>query len=68
MAGSRQVTPLEAEAYGTGQTVVPYRLCCYELSVLMYRPDELPGRASVISGKLQAGGNSIYLCLTGVLL
>ncbi len=27
----------------------------------------MPGRSSVISGELQAGGNSIYLCLTGVL-
>ncbi len=29
---------------------------------------QLPGRASVIGGELQAGGNSICLCLTGVLL
>jgi hypothetical protein len=26
MAGSKQVSPLEAEAYCTGQTVVPYRI------------------------------------------
>jgi hypothetical protein len=32
----------------------------------MYRPGQLPGRAFVISGELQAGGNSICLCLTGV--
>ncbi len=44
------------------------------LSILMYRPGLLPGRASVISGELQVGGggggggNSICLCLTGVLL
>jgi hypothetical protein len=31
-------------------------------------PGQLPDRASVISGDLQAGGNSICLCLTGVLL
>ncbi len=31
----------------------------------MYRPGQLPGRASVISGVLQAGGTSIFLCLTG---
>ncbi len=30
----------------------------------MYRPSQLPDRASVISGELQAGGNSIFLCLT----
>jgi hypothetical protein len=24
----RHVTPLEADAYGTGQIVVPNRLCC----------------------------------------
>jgi hypothetical protein len=29
----------------------------------MYRPDQLPGRASVLSGELQAGGNSLNLCL-----
>ncbi len=34
----------------------------------MYCPAQLPGRSSVISGELQAGGNSICLCLTGVLL
>jgi hypothetical protein len=34
----------------------------------MYRPSQLPGRVSVISGQLQARGNSICLCLTGVLL
>jgi hypothetical protein len=35
----------------------------------MYRPGgQLPGRASVISGELQAGGNNICLCLTGELL
>ena len=34
----------------------------------MYWPAQLPGRSSVISGELQAGGNSICLCLTGVLL
>jgi hypothetical protein len=34
----------------------------------MYRPSQLPNRALVISGKLQAGGNSICLCFTGVLL
>ncbi len=27
----------------------------------------MPDRSSVISGKLQAGGKSICLCLTGVL-
>jgi hypothetical protein len=27
----------------------------------------MAGRSSVISGELQAGGNSICLCLTGVL-
>jgi hypothetical protein len=32
----------------------------------MYCPCQLPGRASAISGELQAGGNSICLCLTGV--
>jgi hypothetical protein len=34
----------------------------------MYRPGQLPGRSSIISGELQAGGNSICLCLTGVFL
>ncbi len=29
MAGNRQILFLEVEAYGTGQTVVPYRLCCW---------------------------------------
>jgi hypothetical protein len=38
------------------------------LSILLYRPGPLSGKASVISGELQAGGNSICLCLTGVLL
>ncbi len=35
-----------------------YRTDCVVsgLSVLMYRPGQLPGRASVISGELQAGG------------
>ncbi len=33
----------------------------------MYQPDQLPGRASIISRELQ-GRNSICLCLTGVLL
>jgi hypothetical protein len=28
----------------------------------------MPDRSSVISGEIQAGGNSICLCLTGVLL
>jgi hypothetical protein len=44
------------EASGTGQTVVQYRLCCWGLSILMYCPGQLPGRSSVISGELQAGG------------
>jgi hypothetical protein len=30
--GSRHVTPLDEEAYGTGPAVVPYRLWCYGLS------------------------------------
>ncbi len=34
----------------------------------MSRPGQLPGRASVINGELQAGGNILCLCLTGVLL
>ncbi len=29
---------------------------CWELSILMYWPGQLPGRSSVISGELQAGG------------
>jgi hypothetical protein len=37
-------------------------------SYVPYRPGQLPGRAAVISGELQAGGNSICLCLTSVLL
>ncbi len=47
-----------------------YRTDCdvQGLSVLMYWPGQLPARASIISGELQAGGNSICLCLTGVLL
>jgi hypothetical protein len=32
----------------------------------MYWPGQLLGRASVLSGKLQARGSSIWLCLTGV--
>ncbi len=28
----------------------------------------MPGRSSAINGELEAGGNSISLCLTGVLL
>ena len=44
------------------------RLFCLGLSIFMYRPGQLPGRSSVISGELQAGGKSICLCLTGVLL
>jgi hypothetical protein len=43
-----------------------YRLCFWVLSIFLYRHGQLSGRASVISGELQAGGNSI--CLTGVLL
>jgi hypothetical protein len=39
---------------------------CVGLSVLIYRPGQLPSRASVISGEQQAGGNSICLCLTRV--
>ncbi len=53
---------MEAAAYGTGQIVVLYRPC------LMYRPGQLPGRSSVVCGELQAGGNSIFLCLTGMLI
>jgi hypothetical protein len=34
----------------------------------MYWPGQLLGRASLISGELQAGGNSVCLCLMGVLL
>ncbi len=50
LAGSRHVTPLKAEAYGTRKTVVPNRLCCQVLSVLMYRyrPGQLPCRATLI--------------------
>jgi hypothetical protein len=40
---------------------------CPKVSMLMYRPGQLPGRYSVINGELQAGGNSMCLCLTGVL-
>ncbi len=38
------------------------------MSILVYRPGLLPGRSSVISEELQAGGNSICLYLTGMLL
>ncbi len=31
------------------------------LSVLMYRPGQLPGRVSVLSGDLQAGGGIAYM-------
>jgi hypothetical protein len=34
----------------------------------MYRPGQLPGRATVVSGELLAGGNSLCLCLAAVLL
>jgi hypothetical protein len=54
--------------YRTDCTVVPYRLCCLGLSILMYRPGQMPDRSSVTSGELQAEGNSIFLYLTGVLL
>ncbi len=51
-----------AEAYGTGHSgTVLYRLCCKGLSILMYRPGQLPVSSSVISGELQAGGNGIRL-------
>jgi hypothetical protein len=36
------------------------RLFYLGLSIFMYRPGQLPGRSSVISGQLQAGGNSIF--------
>ncbi len=52
------LTALEMEAYGTGQTTVPYRLCCKDLPALIYWPGQLPDRASVLSGELQAGGAS----------
>ncbi len=45
-----------------------YIVTCQVLSILMYWPGQLPSRASVISRELQTGGNSICLCLTGVLL
>jgi hypothetical protein len=49
---------------GTVHTVLYFK----GLSILMYRPCQLPSRSSVISGELQTGGNSICLYLTGVLL
>jgi hypothetical protein len=49
-----------------GQTVVPYSVLL-GLSILMYQPGQLPGKTSVISGELQAGGNSLCLYLAGVL-
>ncbi len=52
MAGSRHVVPLEVEAYGTEQTVLLKTV----LLMYMYRPGQLPGKALVISGELQAGG------------
>jgi hypothetical protein len=47
---------------------VLYRLCYLGLSIFMYRPGQLSGRATLISGELQAGGNRKCLCLTGVVL
>jgi hypothetical protein len=51
------------------------RLCTVQTVVLgafslMYtvQPSQLSGRSSVKSWELQAGGNSICLCFTGVLL
>jgi hypothetical protein len=42
--------------------------CCTVQTVLLGAgPGQLPDSASVIGGELQAGGSSIYLCLTGVL-
>jgi hypothetical protein len=68
MAGISHVTPLEAEAYGTGQTVLLYSLCCYGLSDLMYQPCQLPWQSfSYKWGAAGWGGESICLCLTGVL-
>ncbi len=59
MTGSRLATALEMEAYGIGETAVKYRLCCLELSALMYGPGH--ARASVISEELQAGWTIICL-------
>ena len=60
---------MEAKAYGTGHTVVLYTDCVVGAvsSHVPARPAAI-GRASVISGELRAGGNSICLCSTGVLL
>jgi hypothetical protein len=44
-----------------------YRTDCVVRGVrshVLYRPGQLPGRAAVICGELQAGVNSICLCWT----
>ncbi len=54
LAGSSHVAPLEAEANGTGQTLVPYRL---------YWPGHLPCSASFILyvGSFRLGGVLLYM-------
>jgi hypothetical protein len=50
---------------------LPYRLAEPRTAKLVidskHQLQGMPGRSSVLSGELQAGGNSICLCLTRVL-
>jgi hypothetical protein len=53
---SRHATPLEAEAFGTGLTVVLYRLCCYRLSILKYQPGSCLAEPKLYVGSRRPGG------------
>jgi hypothetical protein len=68
-AGSRHVTPLEAEAYGTGQAVILFTLQTVLSGAVCSHITARPAarQSFSLSGELQAGGNSICLCLTEVL-